>query len=64
MINQIDTTAPLSQQELVWLEELLLNRIDDDAYFEGMDEGILDLSALDGFFTAIVSGPQMVPPCY
>jgi uncharacterized protein len=27
-----------------------------------MDEGIFDISTLDGFFTAIVSGPVAIPP--
>ena len=53
---------PPSEAELDWLEEFLLNRIDEDIDVGDLDEGILDLSALDGFFCAIVSGPEMVPP--
>jgi len=52
----------LSNTELQRLDRFLLDRIDEDADTEGADEGILDISGLDGFFTAIVSGPQMIPP--
>lgn len=52
----------ISEKELTWLEDILLNRIDDDEITDGMDEGIIDLSELDGFFTAIVSGPDMISP--
>lgn len=52
----------LSDAEIETLGEFLLNRIDDDTDTEGKDEGIFDISTLDGFFTAIVSGPVMVPP--
>ncbi|MCA1804392.1 MAG: UPF0149 family protein [Xanthomonadaceae bacterium] len=53
---------PLSDDEIEWLEHFLLDRIDDDADTEGKDEGVLDISELDGLFTAVVSGPVMVPP--
>lgn len=47
----------LSDEELDELEEFLVGRIieDDDTY--GKDEGVLDISELDGLLTAIVSGP-------
>lgn len=48
---------PLTSEQLDWLEEVLLNRIDDDAVTMGLDEGVLDIPELDGFLTAIVSGP-------
>lgn len=53
---------PLSDEELNWLDDFLLDRIDEDADFEGKDEGILDVSELDGLLTAVVSGPVMIPP--
>ena len=55
-------SAPLTEAELDQLGRLLLDRIDDDADMKGKDEGVLDVSELDGFLTAIVSGPVTVPP--
>jgi len=43
------------------LDEFLLNRIDDDIN-DNKDEGILGISELHGFFTAIVSGPLLIQP--
>ena len=40
----------------------LLYRIDDDEDCDGKDEGIFNISELDGLFTAVVSGPVTVPP--
>lgn len=59
MKNQLN---PPTEQELDWLDDFLLNRIDEDVDVGDRDEGINDLSTLDGFFTAIVSGPDVVPP--
>ena len=53
---------PLNDEEIEQLDQFLLDRIDDDADTEGKDEGVLDVSDLDGFFTALVSGPVMIPP--
>jgi uncharacterized protein len=53
---------PLTSEQLDWLEEVLLNRIDEDAVTEGLDEGVIDVPELDGFFTAIVSGPVVLGP--
>lgn len=44
------------------LDRFLLDRIDEDADTEGKDEGVLDVSELDGMFTAIVSGPVSILP--
>ena len=55
-----DLYQPLDDDEIAWLEEFLLDRIDNDADTEGRDEGILDISELDGFLTAVVSGPITV----
>jgi uncharacterized protein len=53
---------PLSDAELDWLQEFLLERIDDDAETEGKDEGVLAISELDGLLTAIVSAPVTILP--
>lgn len=52
----------MSDEDLDYLEDFLLYRIDEDADAEGKDEGILCLSELDGFLAAIVSGPTLIPP--
>lgn len=44
-----------------WLEAFLLERVDEDADCDGKDEGVLNLSELDGLLTAVVSGPETVP---
>jgi uncharacterized protein len=58
-------SQPLSDQELERLNRFLLNRVteseDDDADTD-RDEGILNISELDGFLTAIVSGPTTLVP--
>jgi uncharacterized protein len=54
--------TPLSDEEYESLDEFLLERIDDDADTNGKDEGVLDISELDGLFTAIVSGPMTIMP--
>ena len=46
--------APLTDEELDALEETLLDY--------GNDDSVLGVSELDGFFTAIVSGPELIPP--
>jgi uncharacterized protein len=56
-----DLREPLSNDELDFLDNFLLERVPDDADPD-MDAGIIELSGLDGFFTAIVSGPNMIPP--
>lgn len=56
---------PLNDAELEELDNFLLyrgrNELDD---YDGEDviEGIIDISELDGFFTAIVSGPEVIFP--
>ena len=53
---------PLTEQEMDQLEAFLLDRIDEDEVTEDSDEGILDISTLDGFMTALVSGPSIIAP--
>lgn len=57
-----DLSILLSEAEFKFLDQFLLDRVDEDIDTEGKDEGVLDISELDGLFTAIVSGPVMVPP--
>jgi len=52
----------LSDEELDYINEFLLERIADDIDTTGKDEGIFDIVTLDGFFTALVSGPEVVAP--
>ncbi|MCX8958205.1 UPF0149 family protein [Erwinia psidii] len=47
-------SGPLDEEELEWLDEILLNH--------GNDDSVLDVSELDGMLTAILSGPNLVPP--
>jgi uncharacterized protein len=54
--------SPLTEKELDRLDRFLLERIDTDADAEGMDEGVLAISELDGLLTALVSGPDLIPP--
>ncbi|MEX2353538.1 MAG: UPF0149 family protein [Gammaproteobacteria bacterium] len=52
----------LTDAEIDRLDRFLLDRIDETADTLGKDEGILDIAELDGFLTAVVSGPVMIPP--
>ena len=52
----------ISDENLDYLDNFLLDRIDENADTEGKDEGILGLADLDGLFTAVVSGPNLIPP--
>ncbi|MEJ2692523.1 MAG: UPF0149 family protein [Candidatus Thiodiazotropha sp.] len=53
---------PLDEDEIDRLEQFLMNRIDEEVLTDEIDEGIFDVSTLDGFFTAVVSGPVPIPP--
>lgn len=56
---------PLTEAEWDELDDFLLYRGKeeiDKEYREGFDEGILDVLELDGFLTAIVSGPEAIMP--
>lgn len=57
--------TPLTDQELDTLDAFLLARIPDEAVAtmsEEEHEGVLNISELDGFFTAIISGPVAIAP--
>ncbi|RWR01061.1 hypothetical protein ED28_16565 [[Pantoea] beijingensis] len=47
-------TGPLTEEELEWLDDVLMEC--------GNDDSVLDVSELDGLLTAILSGPNMIPP--
>lgn len=57
-----DLFKPLSDEEIDRLDDFLLNRFDDETDTDGKDEGVLDISTLDGFLTALVSGPVAILP--
>jgi uncharacterized protein len=57
-----DLFTLLTEQEMKSLDRFLLDRIHEDVDTQGKEEGILDISELDGFFTAVVSGPVVTPP--
>lgn len=59
-------SEPLDDEELTRLDDFLLDRMDDEtsdrSAAAGGDEGILDVSELDGFLTALVSSPNVIVP--
>ncbi len=57
-----DLSNPLTAAEFERLDDFLLDRIDEEAETLGKDEGVLDMSELDGLFTAVVSGPVSIVP--
>ena len=57
-----DLSAPLSEEELSQLDDALLNRFDEDEEPLTGDEGILDVTELDGLLTAVVSSPVTIMP--
>ena len=59
-----DLSSPLNEQELAELDDALLYRFDEDSGPLPGDEGIIDVSELDGLLTAVVSAPVMIMPSY
>lgn len=62
-MSLIDT--PLTDQEIDELNRFLLERIPEEeaeSASEETDEGVLDISELDGFLTAIVCSPKSLLP--
>ena len=57
-----DLVTPLTDEECDRLDQFLLERIDDEADTLDKDECVLDISELDGLFTALVSGPVSAVP--
>ncbi len=60
MIGRPD--EPLSNDELDWLEDFLCTRYGIMEFDHDADVGVFDVAALDGYLTAIVSGPETIPP--
>jgi len=52
----------LNDEEMDFLEAFLLDRFDEDDEPEDKDVGIMVFPQLDGYLTAIVSGPISIPP--
>jgi len=57
-----DQTTPLTDEELARLGDALLYRFDEDDDAIDGDEGVLDVSELDGLLTALISLPDMIMP--
>ena len=57
-----DLSTPLTDEEYDLLDRFLLERIDEEADTLDKDEGVLEISELDGLFTALVSGPISTVP--
>ncbi|HWK55351.1 MAG TPA: UPF0149 family protein [Hyphomicrobiales bacterium] len=58
-MSVVEPFVPLTPEELDWLDRLLYERVEEETADEEA-EGILSLAELDGFFTALISGP--LPP--
>ncbi len=52
----------ISNKDLDYLDNFLLERIGETTDTQGKDEGVFCLSQLDGFLTAVISGPVMLAP--
>jgi uncharacterized protein len=59
-----DLSTPLSEAELAELDDALLSRFDEDTEPVSGDEGIIDVSELDGLLTAVVSSPVLIMPSH
>jgi uncharacterized protein len=57
-----DLSSPLRDDELDRLQSILLERVDEDVASGDRDEGVLNVSELDGLLTAVVSGPVTITP--
>ena len=55
-----DLSSPLSDDELDRLESILLERVDEDAVTDGMDEGVLGVSELDGLLTELCGEARLL----
>lgn len=59
-----DLSVALSQVEFEWLNDFLMSRITDDVEIEKIEMGLLSVSELDGFLTALASGPVTILPSH
>jgi uncharacterized protein len=53
---------PLTHKELDSLDDFLSSRVSDDEDTRGKDEGIYNISSLDGLLAAVVSAPVTTAP--
>lgn len=58
----MNPTGPLEDWEMDELDRFLLERLLGNSDNNEQDDGLLGMSELDGFFTAIISGPETIPP--
>jgi uncharacterized protein len=58
----VDPFTALSDAEIELLDNFLLDRINNEENTANRNEGIISISELDGFFTAIISGPDVIQP--
>jgi uncharacterized protein len=56
IVSTVENFLPLNPDELDWLDRVLYERLDEDEP-EDAEEGVISVAELDGFFTALVSGP-------
>lgn len=57
-----ELSLPLTDEELNKLDAFLMERLSEEQENSGTNSGVLDICELDGFFTALVSGPDPVTP--
>jgi uncharacterized protein len=59
---EMKPTGPLEEWEMEELDRFLFERLPQMTDEDEHDLGLLGMSELDGFFTAIISGPETIPP--
>jgi uncharacterized protein len=57
-----DLSSPLTPEELDELDQALLDRFDEGDENPPGDEGVYDVSGLDGFLTAVLCSPVLIMP--
>lgn len=53
---------PLTEDELRELDAALLDRFGEDSELLPGDEGVIDVTELDGLLTAVINSPVMIMP--
>jgi len=63
-VMQVPDNTPLTDDELDQLDAFLLDRIpeDESSDVDTRDEGVICIPELDGLLTAVVVGPELIPP--
>ena len=57
-----ELSVPLSDEEMNRLDAFLMERLSEEEEESEIDGGVLDICELDGFLTALVSGPEIIKP--